>query len=191
MTITKCVVCSIILVLSFYRTHIWIDRHKKGAFRLFTERSLDICGLTLIFVGLYHFQLFKPHITLNISYWILHYKSRNNTHFLSIISSILSIYCATSLTFSHRSILPPGKSRLLMLPAPRATMFCFSSIIKHNSLTTPHYQVLSSILYFYNSTIKVLLGTVPIKFVVLLMYFHQICCTRSAIRYECLKGLLS
>mgnify|MGYP006956332229 CR=1 FL=1 len=127
---------------------------QKGAFQLFAERSLAICGLTQIlldfemkialwcnmmyhckkicwtFVGLSHFQTSQNHIILNILYQILNHHSRNNTRFLSIISSILSIYCATSLTFSHRSILPPWKSLLLMLPAPRATMFCFSSIIK-------------------------------------------------------------
>ena len=56
----------------------------------------------------------------------------NNTRFLSIISPILSIYWETSFTFSHRSMRPSGYTRLVMLPAPNATMVCTSSIITPN-----------------------------------------------------------
>ena len=54
----------------------------------------------------------------------------NNSLFLLIISSIFSIYSPTSFTLSHRSILPSGKTPLVMLPAPNATMVCFSSMMR-------------------------------------------------------------
>ena len=54
----------------------------------------------------------------------------NNSLFLLIISSIFSIYSPTSLTLSHRSIRPSGKTLLVMLPAPNATMVCFSSMMR-------------------------------------------------------------
>ena len=113
----------------------------------------------------------------------------NNTRFLSIISPILSIYWATSFTFSHRLMVSSGYTLLVMEPAPSATMDCTSSIMIHKTLIIPYYQVLSNILYFYNHSIKVLFSTMQTKFVVLLMYFHQICCTLSIRnKYECLKG---
>lgn len=61
-----------------------------------------------------------------------------------IISSILAIYCATSLTFSHLSIrcVPSGfgsvQTRFVEAPAPHATMVCFSSIIR--TLYTPAFS---------------------------------------------------
>ena len=60
----------------------------------------------------------------------------NKAFFRSIISSILSIYVATSLTFSHLSILwvPSGfgsfHTRFVEAPAPHATMVCFSSMMR-------------------------------------------------------------
>lgn len=120
---------------------------------------------------------------------ILNCQSSNNTRFLSIISPILSIYWETSFTFSLRLISPSGYTLLEMLPAPQATMVCTSSIMIHTTLIMPYYQVLSSILYFYNHPIKVLFSIIQTKFDVLLMYFHQICCTLSIRnKYECLKG---
>ena len=50
--------------------------------------------------------------------------------FRSIISSIFSIYRATSFTLSHRSIRPSPYTRLVMDPAPKAMIVCISSIIK-------------------------------------------------------------
>ena len=51
--------------------------------------------------------------------------------FLSIISSILSIYRPTSFTFSTRSRrFSFGNTTFVVVPAPQATMVCFSSIIK-------------------------------------------------------------
>ena len=61
------------------------------------------------------------------------YFSSNSLCFLSIISSILAIYCPTSLTFSHLSMrcVPSGfgtsQTRLVLAPAPQATIVCFSS----------------------------------------------------------------
>lgn len=63
------------------------------------------------------------------------YFSSNSLCFLSIISSILAIYCPTSLTFSHLSMrcvpsgFGTGQTRLVLAPAPHATMVCFSSMI--------------------------------------------------------------
>ena len=127
----------------------------KGAFRLFPKHSLGICGFTLIlldfeikialwcimmyhckkfcctFVGLLIFLLHQKSMSYSIILVrILNDQSLSNTRFLSIISSILSIYWATSFTFSHRSIRPSGYTRFVIEPAPNATMVCTSSIIK-------------------------------------------------------------
>lgn len=48
----------------------------------------------------------------------------------SIISPILSIYPETSFTVSQRLISPSPYTLLVTVPAPNATMVCFSSMIR-------------------------------------------------------------
>mgnify|MGYP007078872482 CR=1 FL=1 len=85
---------------------------------------------------------------LYIIYMSFCYFSSNSLCFLSIISSILAIYCPTSLTFSHLSMrcvpsgFGTGQTRLVLAPAPHATIVCFSS------KTTP-YRVLPYITQYY------------------------------------------
>ena len=92
-------------------------------------------------------------IVLSAQYYTLFichsaYFSSNSLCFLSIISSILAIYCPTSLTFSHLSMrcvpsgFGTGQTRLVLAPAPQATIVCFSS------KTTP-YRVLPYITQYY------------------------------------------
>ena len=100
------------------------------------------------------FLTYSPiYIVLSAQYYTLFichsaYFSSNSLCFLSIISSILAIYCPTSLTFSHLSMrcvpsgFGTGQTRLVLAPAPHATMVCFSS------KTTP-YRVLPYITQYY------------------------------------------
>ena len=92
-------------------------------------------------------------IVLSAQYYTLFichsaYFSSNSLCFLSIISSILAIYCPASLTFSHLSMrcvpsgFGTGQTRLVLAPAPQATIVCFSS------KTTP-YRVLPYITQYY------------------------------------------
>ena len=92
-------------------------------------------------------------IVLSAQYYTLFichsaYFSSNSLCFLSIISSILAIYCPTSLTFSHLSMrcvpsgFGTGQTRFVLAPAPQATIVCFSS------KTTP-YHVLPYITQYY------------------------------------------
>ena len=116
-------------------------------------------------------------IVLSAQYYTLFichsaYFSSNSLCFLSIISSILAIYCPTSLTFSHLSMrcVPSGfgmgQTRFVLAPAPQATIVCFSS------KTTP-YRVLPYITQYYR--FKLIIAnpyTVHfIRFDVKLMYF--------------------